>query len=84
MKTTLAIITTTLLLAACNASSGDGMMRLGGCPAVKGGEAPSGCQVPGHGNYYMRPGSTEVVQVANPKTIRNILRTTREPLLGAM
>ena len=82
MKTLLTIITTAMLLAAC--AGGDGMMRLGGCPAVNGGETPSGCQVPGHGNYYMRPGSTEVVQVANPKTIRNILRTTREPNLGAM
>jgi hypothetical protein len=84
MKTLLTIITTTLLLAACNATSGDGMMRLGGCPAVKGGEAPSGCQVPGYAGYFFRPGSTEVVQVANPKTARHILRTNRDPNLGGM
>ena len=78
MKTTIAILISSILLGAC--AGGDGMMRLGGCPPVKGGETPSGCQVPGHGNYYMRPGSTEVVQVANPKSIRNILRTNREPV----
>ena len=81
MKTPIAILATALLLGAC--SAGDGMMRLGGCPAVKGGETPSGCQVPGHVNYFLTS-SGDVVQVANPKSIRNILRTTREPLPGAM
>ena len=83
MKTTLVMITTAMLLGAC--AGGDGMMRLGrNCPPPKGNEIPSGCQVPGHGTYYMRPGSTDVVQVANPKSIRNILRTVREPNPDAM
>ena len=80
MKTTLAIITTAMLLGAC--AGGDGMMRLGGCPAVKGGEAPSGCQVPGHAGYFMPAGTTDVIQVANAKTARHMLRTSRDTNLG--
>jgi hypothetical protein len=81
MKTTIAIITTAMLLGAC--ASGDGMMRLGrNCPAPKAGEVPSGCQVKGHGAYFMTHGG-EIVQIANVKSTRNILRTTREPNLSA-
>ena len=82
MKTMTAIIATAMLLGAC--ASGDGMMRLGrNCPAPKGNEVPSGCQVPGFANYWMS-NSGAIVQVANPKTVREMLRTSRSPNLGGM
>ena len=78
MKTLFAIVATAMLLAAC---AGGGPMMLGGCPRSAG-EVPSGCQVPGHAGYYMPAGSTEVVQVANAKTARHMLRTSRDTNLG--
>jgi hypothetical protein len=65
----------TLALGAC---AGGDMMRLGGCPWLALGEVPSGCQVRGYGNYYMAPGSYDVVQIANRKAPSEMLRTARD------
>ena len=75
MKTTIAIIATTLLLGAC--ANDGGMMRLGGCPRLAAGDVPSGCQVPGYGAYYMTHGGS-IVQIANVKSTRELLRLSRD------
>ena len=75
MKTTIAIITTALLLGAC--ANDGGMMRLGGCPRLAAGDVPSGCQVPGHAAYYMTHGGS-IIQIDNPKSTRELLRRSRD------
>lgn len=58
-------------------------MRLGGCPPIQAGAAPSGCQVPGATHYRIEPGSTRVSQIADRKSARELNRSIRDGIDSA-
>lgn len=76
MKIVLALAAA-LALGACNSTSPGPMMLGANCPAPKGNEVPSGCQIAGATYYVTKAGSIRTIEVKDKHSIAAIRHRNR-------